>query len=232
MTTPFNLSLLTQAERIQFLEDVIGIFRTDALLNPLHSKLEASLSQLESKHTESLASFKPLRKSDLTQQINELDDLRDAILRFLNKQLDAYSIHWENDLQEASTRILNQVQTYGTRIYKLNYVAETATIQNLTHDLMTKNDLLADCQLLGIDGVISKLIEVNTSFHELWIRRQNLEAEKKNLRPVSELLEEETQLYNLVIQGLNAIHFMEETEDTQLLVNRHESFKEKYLSVQ
>jgi hypothetical protein len=156
------------SEHIQFFSDVEKLCAQNAeAAKQVQSQLDAFTQS-----TQGVAdTFKTERASEITEQLGELDAKRDQSIVCLRKLADAYATHLDENLQAAGKSLLHRIDRYGSRIYNMNYQAETSTLDNLGNDLTSDADLQQAVTAINADGLVQEMISLNNSFNSLYLNR-------------------------------------------------------------
>lgn len=160
--------MLWVSEFIQFLKNVISICKEN---DPAALNIDTRLSLLEESFNNLEDIFKKEQGSDLTEEIAALDERRDKALISLGLLAKGYANYFEVKISQAAEKILNIIDRYGNRIYKLNYKAETSTLRNLIDDLESDPEMKGAVDTLRLQPLIDELKTANTQFDEKYVTR-------------------------------------------------------------
>lgn len=133
-----DIPKLRNAEYLQYMKDFAGLIN---LNNPSTLQIDAKLTAFSTKTNELETLFKKALASEITKEILDLDEKRDNAINGIYYFLLAYTYHYEADKKQKAQLLLENMALYGSGIARLNYQAETATLNNLLRDWETKPDL-------------------------------------------------------------------------------------------
>ncbi len=165
---------------MQYYLDTVAIYRQyniQALqLEPLVIALENGIAHMD-------AVFRVARKNQTTLAIEETDARRDAAITGIRKLAEAYEIHYHDTYREAGKLIRALIDRFGSRIAKMNYVAETQVIESIINDCETDAAMQAAIALVHATEWVAELKAANTEFNRLFLLRNADIAEqpKKNI---------------------------------------------------
>jgi len=120
-----------------------------------------------------------IRKSHITDEIADADNLRDFTFRGMSDTVKAGGNHFNPLVRNAATRVQVVFDHYGNLTIK-SYDDETASIKKFVSELKVK--YAADVIILGIADWLDELQANNDAFVELQQSRNSKEAEKTQLR--------------------------------------------------
>lgn len=163
--TPFFNRFRT-SEFIQFFSDTATICSQS---NPKRLNIEVQFNEFNRQQKSLEESFKQNRKSEITTQLAKLDERRDRALVCISAIADGYLSHFNPREQEAAQKISDCISKYGSKLYTLNYQAETSVLTSLGKDL--KSELSEPVKLLHLNEVVDEMNAANTEFNEKFIDR-------------------------------------------------------------
>ncbi len=115
-------------------------------------------------------SWQPNRGSELTPEIQDLDEKRDSLFMGLKMTADTWATHhFDLDKRSAAFLISDKISNAGNDIVRLRYQEETATLNALILDF--QNELSEQVALLNLTNWVEELQEVNTAFNEKYLER-------------------------------------------------------------
>ena len=168
MINAINLQKLRNAEFLQFLSYVIDILEDN---DPAVLKVVPQFQALQTQYAGCDTLFKLPPGSNLTDALAAADAKRDDILAGLSQLISGYCNHFDPD-HKAATLLLDQnISKYGSKIYQLNYQAESSTIKSLVGDWETDPQLSAASTLLGLNSWKQELSNANNQFIALYTQR-------------------------------------------------------------
>lgn len=133
--------------------------------------LDGPLTELNSCLTDMNALFKQERGSEITSDLAAQDDRRDSALAGISLLLQAYLNHYDTPTRQAAERLLNHMNSYGTRLYNESYQSETAIITNLVNDWENDPDLSAAVNTLELTPWVNEMKAANNEFNTLYEAR-------------------------------------------------------------
>lgn len=210
MRRPF-LERFRKADLVQYLNNVLEIVtveRATAL------KIDAQRQVLADVMKRFNSSWQLDKGSELTSQIQKLDEQRDSLLLGLKNTVDSWALHHYNEQKKnASFLMVDKFETYGKMLHKLRYQQETATINSLVADFTT--ELSNEVTLLGLTEWVQKLGETNVEFNEKYLERAKaLSTEQEGV--VSQLRTEATKAFQTLKNIFEARMSIAEVEETDV----------------
>jgi hypothetical protein len=159
-----------------------------------------------------------IRKSSITQQMIDLDKLRDNTFRGLIRMIESYLHHFDSNKRKAAESLSIVIKHYGNLAIK-PYNQETAGIYNFLQELRENyRDAIA---ILDLTGWLDELERNNNEFEEAVLARNQEEASKTELR-LLDIRKETNRCYKSIIERLEAIMLIEEEDGIEN--NDHISF--------
>lgn len=203
---------------MQYYLDTVAIYRQyniQALqLEPMVIALENCIANMDSV-------FRVGRGNQTTATIEEADARRDAAIIGIRKLAEAYETHYNATYQEASQLIQGLIDRFGSRIAKMNYIAETQVIAAIINDCETDAPMQAAIALLHATEWVAELKEANTEFNRLFLMRNADIAEqpKKNIMtlrtetmPVFQQLISTTEAYYIALKKKEYLALMKKID--------------------
>jgi hypothetical protein len=164
---------LRNSELLQFMNDLLSAcnqYSTDPM------KLAAFIVALTTDIRTFDSLFKLNPKSAITQELINLDNLRDNCLKGIHALLEGYGYHFVPAIQSVATLLLVSMDNYGKSLHALNYPSETSTVNSLVSNWTNKPDLAAAITTLNLGTWVTELSSKNASFAEKYISRANEKA--------------------------------------------------------
>ncbi|KQT23981.1 hypothetical protein ASG22_08125 [Chryseobacterium sp. Leaf405] len=202
-----ELKLLRNAEYLQYVKDFAGII---ALNNPSTLQIDAKLSAFNTKIAELEALYKKALASEKTQEVLLLDERRDNAITGIYYFLLAQSYHYETDRKQKAQSLLESMALYGSSIARLNYQAETATINNLIRDWENKPDLTIAVADFDLSGWVAELKNANDQFNSKYLSRTQ-EYGDASPETIKLKREETNTAYYALRDRIDALHLLVET---------------------
>ncbi|MDO4783134.1 MAG: DUF6261 family protein [Capnocytophaga felis] len=160
MISKHNLSRVRLMEFTQVMANVKTFLEKEDLttlgLADIKTEFDNKLTTLEE-------SLKPLRKSEHTERLNNLDHQRDTLLMGFIGHCKLFVNFPETEQAEAARKLVLTNQKYGKDPQKQSHREETAIIRNLLADLESP-DLKKAVQSIGAEKWIEYLTKVNETF--------------------------------------------------------------------
>ena len=187
-------------EFIQFITNILIIVqRHDAA----RLKIEEVVSTLSQHHEMLKAAYKKDTLSKVTPQLAQLDAVRDQAIVCLRQVCEGYINYPDEKLSAAGKKIVKCIDKYGTRLYKLNYGAETAALKNLVYDLQTDAGCIQALKALHMEALVQQMHTTNLKFEDLFIERLEEYSEYKG-KTTRELTQLTMEAYRTLVQYIEA----------------------------
>ena len=156
------------SEFLQYMKDVVKLVNAFDVTSLGLAALRDALTI----HTEALATaFEQNTQHSYTKVLETLDAQRDQLFLGIKYVLQGNTYHFDAVKQEAAKRLLFHMQSYGKRVTRANYQAQTAIIDSMLADWNTESNLQEAVTLLKLTEWITRLQEVNREFNEHYIAR-------------------------------------------------------------
>ncbi len=167
MTTRPQLEMYRKGDLVQYFNNVLEIVTAErATALNIASQRKALADVMERFN----ASWQPNKGSELTPQIQQLDEERDSLFMGLKMTVDAWAMHhYDEEKKNASFLIADKIGASNDNIPRLRYQQETATLNALILDFT--GELAKAISLLGLTQWVEKLQTVNTAFNEKYLER-------------------------------------------------------------
>lgn len=120
-----------------------------------------------------------IRKSALSDQLEDADTKRDAVFRGLVDAVKSAKNHFVEAKKEAAARLSIVLDQYGN-VARKPYNEESAAITKLLKELAEKH--APDAELLGLNDWVAELAARNNAFDTLMKSRFTEDAERTTLR--------------------------------------------------
>lgn len=224
MFKTINLRYLRGSEFIQFFSDIISIC-TKATIDTLGIKDQTV--DLENKVTAIKDGYAKEQGSDITQELILIDNRRDDCLVGIRGVCEAYTNHYEPTLAEAGKLLLDKIDSFGSRLAKQSYQAETTIINKLTADFETDAEFISALGLLKLDLWAKQLKAENELFNQRFLDRINEDAQDKE-ESFKELRLEIMDAYKTLISHISAHATIKGTEEYLILIDPINSLIDNY----
>lgn len=202
-----DIQKLRNAEYLQYVKDYLGIIN---LNTPEQLEIEAKLTTLTTKSTELEALYKKALASDKTQELLLLDERRDNAINGIYYFLLGYTYHYEADQNHKAQLLLTNMALYGSGISRLNYQAETATVNNLLRDWENKPDLADAISSFNISAWVNELKTANEEFNTKYLSRTQ-EYGDASPETIKTKRDETNTAYYALRDRIDALHLLVET---------------------
>ncbi|WP_075602759.1 DUF6261 family protein [Saccharicrinis aurantiacus] len=115
--------------------------------------------------------YKQKMGSDLSEEIAMADKRRDDALNGLIALTKAYKYSFNETIRTAALDLYNSIEFYGDTIARLNYAAETSTINDLVSKWRNDEKLAAAVATIDQEPWLNELDEANNAFDTLFLSR-------------------------------------------------------------
>lgn len=200
MIIAIELQRLRNDEHLQMFKDVAILTLQN---DPIALKIKPQFDALQQKNTELDALYKKQAASELTKELDLLDEKRDRAIIGLVLIADGYQYHFDPNFSKAATRLSDNFKLYGASIYRQNLQSETNIITSIVNDLEEKPELAAAVTLLGLTAWKNELKAANSLFGAKYLERtvQYSEVTKETMAAKRE---ETNQVYYKLRQHIEA----------------------------
>lgn len=207
MINSIDIRNLRNANYLQFQKDFLAIISRN---DPAALQVESRYDGLMVKTEELESLFKKALANPISKELLALDSRRDDALNGIYYLALANSYHYHPATKQAADALLANINLYGSGIARLNYQAETATINNLINDWENIPELAQAIDELGLNGWMNELKLVSTEFGTRYLDRTQ---DYGNATPETlKLKREETDaVYYALRDRINALHLLVET---------------------
>ncbi|GAA5102047.1 hypothetical protein GCM10023210_42690 [Chryseobacterium ginsengisoli] len=202
-----ELRLLRNAEYLQYVKDFSGIIN---LNNPATLQIDTKLSAFTAKITELEALYKKALASEKTQELLILDERRDNAINEIYYFLLSQSYHYESDKKQKAQLLLDNIALYGSGIARLNYQAETATLNNLLRDWENKPELQNAVTTFDLSAWVNEIKTANDLFNTKYLSRTQ-EYGDANPETIKSKRDEINAAYYALRDRIDALHLLVET---------------------
>lgn len=202
-----DLPKLRNAEYLQYVKDFSGII---ALNNPATLQIDAKLSTFNNKISELENLYKKALANEKTQDLLLLDERRDNAINGIYYFLLGYSYHFEADKKQKAQLLLDNMALYGSGISRLNYQAETATLNNLIRDWENKPELIDAVASFNLSAWVNEMKAANDLFNTKYLSRTQ-EYGDANPETIKSKREEVNATYYALRDRIDALHLLVET---------------------
>jgi len=226
MINSIDITRLRNANYLQFQKDFLEIISRN---NPAVLQIETKYNDLSDKTNELENLFKKVLANPISQELLVLDERRDAAVNGIYYLALGNSYHYDSNLKQAADALLANIKLYGSGIARLNYQAETATINSLINDWDNKPELSQAIDILGLKAWKDELGSINTEFSTRYLDRTQ---DYGNATPETlKIKREETNtVYYALRDRINALHLLVETPPSpySTVINQLNALIEQY----
>lgn len=226
MINSILLRELRNANYLQFQKDFLAIISRN---NPAVLQIETKYDELSAKTNELENLFKKVLANPISQELLVLDERRDAAINGIYYVALGNSYHYDANLKQAAVALLANIKLYGSGIARLNYQAETATINSLMNDWENKPELSQAIDTLGLKAWKDELGSINTEFSTRYLDRTQ---DYGNATPETVKIkrEETNTVYYALRDRINALHLLVETPPSpySTVINQLNALVEQY----
>lgn len=202
-----DLFKLRNAEYLQYMKDFTGIIN---LNNPAQLSIDAKLNAFVSKTDELESLYKKAMASEKTQELLAIDERRDDAVNGIYYFLLGYSYHFDLVKKRNAQILLENMALYGSGIARLNYQAETATLNNLLRDWENKPELADAITLFDLSSWVNEMKDANEEFNTQYLLRTQ-EYGDASPETIKLKREEVNVAYYALRDRIDALHLLIET---------------------
>ena len=163
--------------------------------------IEPLMSQWNTAYSNEGEALNFIRKSAISAQIAQADELRDSLFRGFVMLIEAYCHHFTPAIEEAALRLKVVTDTYGNIAIK-TYDAETAAINSLIAEFNATH--AADVAVLNLAPWLGELQNRNNAFASLMAGRYTETAGKTPLR-MADARKQAEHAYRNIVQRIEAL---------------------------
>lgn len=223
MVSPY-LNRYRNAEFLQYMKDVVKLVNlqdVDTL------KLTVPRDVLHNTTLEIEEVYLQVQGSTITKEIIALDTRRDKAFMGIKTVAAGFAYHYKEELVNASQRIINTIQVYGTDITRKSYQEETAIVDSFLDDLTTNPILIAAVSTLNLQEMVTELQTANTTFSQKYIERVGETAANTNAS-ITELRVKTTEAYRSLVGHIEAHNTLTDIEVYRNLLSELDVLTKQY----
>lgn len=226
MMNSIDLQKLRNAEYLQYMKDFSGIIN---LNNSAQFDIEAKFNAFNTKIEELEALYKKALASEKTQELLLIDARRDAAINGIYYFLFSHTYHFETAKQQNAQVLLENMALYGSGIARLNYQAETATLNNLIRYWENKPELTNAIAEFGLTEWVTELKTVNEEFNTKYLSRTQ-EYGDASPETIKLKREEVNVAYYALRDRIDALHLLVETPPSPYvtIINQLNALTDQY----
>lgn len=214
MIKKFDLSRVRLMEFFQVMTN-IKVFLEKENLKTLG--LEKAKKVFDEKYTAFDEALKPLKKSDLTAKIHELDSQRDEALVGLSAHARAFTNFPDPAKSSVAKKILAHIEKYGKNLQNKPLQEETGIIINLLQDLSV-SEMTQALTTIGATEWITKMQTANEALAQMHNDRTeaNGAVEVGKSKQTRQELQE---AFKQIVKTINALSFVNGEEPYRNIAN-------------
>ncbi len=187
-------------EFIQFMRNALMIVSQHG---PDQLRVKAQYQALNKLYQQLERAYKQNTDNALTQELSQLDTARDQAIVCLRMLSEGHTRHPNRAHREAGQQVLDCIDKYGSRLYDLNYSAETTALKKVVQDLQADPTCAAAVQQLHLEAVVAEIKRTNQEFERQFVR--HLEASGQTGEPrVRELVQQTADAYRTLVEHVGA----------------------------
>ena len=226
MMNSIDLQKLRNAEYLQYMKDFSGIIN---LNNSAQFDIEAKLNAFNTKIGELETLYKKALASEKTQELLLIDARRDAAINGIYYFLLSHTYHFETAKQQNAQVLLDNMALYGSGIARLNYQAETATLNNLIRDWEGKPELINAISEFKLTEWMAELKAANEEFNTKYLSRTQ-EYGDASPETIKLTREDVNVAYYALRDRIDALHLLVETPPSPYvtIINQLNALTDQY----
>ncbi|MGL4908092.1 MAG: DUF6261 family protein [Bacteroidales bacterium] len=215
------LSRLRNKEHVQFHTEVIELVNAEGAEQ---LKVVSELEQYLIAYNQEMEAFQPIRKSEITEEIDIADKNRDSTFRGLATNVKGFLHHFNPEVCTAAKRLHILLASYGD-IARMTLIEETSAISKLIVEFNGKYKL--DVQALKIEEWVTELTKNNQLLEQL-IRKRNDENSALPNLSMHKSRKEVDEAYYLLIEKIYGYIITLGIANYENFVRKLNSFIHKY----
>ena len=221
-----DLTKLRNAEYLQYTKDFAAIIN---LNNPSTLNIDAKFTAFNTKIAELESFYKKALASEKTKDIMALDQMRDDAINGVYYFLLGYSYHYDEQQRQNAQLLLTNLSLYGSGIARMNYQAETATINNILRDWENKTELEAAVGGVNLTAWVRELKTANDAFNEQYLLRTQ-EYGDANPETIRTKREETSSAFYALRDRIDALHLLSEISPSphSAVINQLNALTDQY----
>ncbi|WP_298423280.1 DUF6261 family protein [uncultured Kordia sp.] len=188
------------SEFLQYMKDVLELVNTKDVAT---LQLVKERDALQNIALEMDNLFQQEQGSGITQELIELDTRRDKAFMGIKGLLETHEHHYDDTMQSAASRLLYNMNTFGTNIPRLNYQAETAVIDSMLSDWETQTDLSTAITTLAMTDWVAELKTANEAFNNRFLARVS-ESAASTATSFTTMRDDSTNTYRVLVAHIEA----------------------------
>lgn len=224
MINGINLKALRNSEYLRFMKDLVTIIGEN---NPATLGVQAPYALFSTQVSSLDTLFKLSDASELTEELFKLDTRRDNAIVGIRAVVDGHRYHFDDNYAAAARLLFANLNLYGDEISKMNYQAESTTIEGIVNDWENKQELTDAMTLLGLKDWKNELKATNELFIQKYLERTNQYGDATEETLGAERVET-NQFYYDLRDHLWAQFIINKTPERTTAINRINAFIDQY----
>ncbi|WKN41042.1 DUF6261 family protein [Tunicatimonas pelagia] len=217
MIASANLSKYRIKEFIQFVRNSLIIVNQH---NADKLQVKAQYNGLNKEYLQLEQAYKQESTSETGVKLSALDDQRDQAIICLRMISEGYIRHPKATLRAAGEQVVECINKYGTRLYNLNYSAETAALKNIGRDLQTIPAYAQAIKDMHLEDVVSEMKKANQAFEKVFIQRLEETSKSKEETPnTRQLVQSTSEAYRTLVKHIEARATLSPSAKYTLFIN-------------
>jgi len=200
MFSAIHYPRLRNNEFVQFIKNLIEIINAN---NPEVLKVIAQCEDLAALLTVLSALSKTNLGSTITLELQDIDTRRDSDLVGIEMQIKSFTYHFDQAKQEAALVLTDSLADFGPGISRMNYQAETGTIESLIKKWENEPKLIRAITTLSLTDWVKEMKTANILFNNRYLDRIKEDADAPEIKTI-ELRKQIIQSYRTLLAHLEA----------------------------
>lgn len=191
---------LRTSEFIQFIQNLIEILEAK---NPDDLNVRSRIDELKNLLASLTSVFKPNLGSEITSELELLDAARDKAFVGIEQTIKGFTYHFDEATRQAAQILSDSIAVYGTGISRLNYQAETSTINSIINKWQSDAVCADAVGKLALTDWVAHLKSVNDQFNLRSLDRIKEQAELPEVK-LADLRKDTIASYRKLLAHLEA----------------------------
>lgn len=227
MITAINISILRNAEYLQFMKNVNSLVQAN---DPDLLHVSVQLTALSDQIILLDDLFKKQLANEITQELVLIDERRDKAIIGISYIVTGHLYHFDPTLAQAAATINDSLKLYGSGIGRQNYQAETATLSSLISDWENKPNLFDALKTLELNDWKNELKTANTLFDQRYLARTQ-EYGAANPDTIKAKREEINAAYYILRDFLNSYSIVQPSVANARTINEINALADQYNTI-
>ncbi|GAA4275585.1 DUF6261 family protein [Aquimarina mytili] len=227
MLSPTNVIRLSKEEVIEYLRSTKDICLQN---HPKALQIKTQVADL-TKAVEQLDDALIYdRKSDFTKVLEELDEQRDNAITGMRYGFLMNTYHNDITKKIAGQALLDHMDTYGNRIARLNYEAESTVLLNIIEDYETQPKLVEALTTVEMADWATILKNTNKAFRTKYQERITIESAAEKLS-FTAIKPQALVVYEKLYKRIEALTELDENNTYTTLNNELKTLAKRYQQI-